>query len=325
MGVSNLPALDAAGEPRKELADIVTDICGSEKIGRDVALAAAVIFAEENGRPATVRDATRVFFRSLDEPVPAIEGHPKSRLVRRLLEEEAGMSDLEVEAALNFLAYHVAIRMQGEIAELLALRRVVDLCEAWRASGRLPPSARVVPGIGLRMRATGRPGWHKGADALVAIREGHEVPAVLAVVEVKSCRPSRRALVRQLNSHWARLPLRLKIGADEWTGVSVPSTAGAAVLVLPRSDRESKRAKPFPPHVTVLDLDLAREDLAACGQALVVWFLERLGEAIFAASADPEGEAFDRLAEALHYAQMRALGAEAQGAATRFLDLLRGG
>lgn len=102
------------------------------------------------------------------------------------------MSDLDVEVALNFLASHVANRMKGEIAELLALRQVLDLVEGWRQSGRPSRSEllrqlashRTRLGLGLRI---GPMEWAQ----VSIIADGDDIPAVLVLP--RNDPPAKRA------------------------------------------------------------------------------------------------------------------------------------
>jgi len=295
------PALDANGQPLPELVAKFGAIAGTPDLGRRLVLACAALAQEFSGKAASVLEVERMIFAALDDPVPAIERHPKAILLRRLLQDDPAMSDGEVEDALNFSMSHVAVKMQGEVAELLALHRVLTELDEMRRSGAVPSGVRLIPGSRIRMRVEGRAGWRKGADGLFVV-ETPESLAIHAIIEIKSNRPSRRKLLRQMNAHRSRLALGLRIDSIEWPADRVILAEGEqlhSILVLP-----PRRSQPMP---VSLSLDVSREQFAASGHALVVWLLEQMGRSLFAKDDDPEDAAINGLRQALYYARLRPL------------------
>lgn len=295
------PALGLNGAPLPDLVAKFGDISGTGEMGARLVSAAATLVGNTTGRPATVLEVERLIFAALDEPVPAILSHPKALLLRRLLHDEAALSDGEVESALWFMRSQVAVKMQGAVGELLALPMLLDLLEQWRSAGVVPAETRLIPGSRIRMRINGRAGWHKGTDGLFVVQT-QETLTVHAIIEIKSNRRSRSELLRQMDSHRTRLGLGIRIDDIEWPAERVIVPEGErlySVLVSPPRRSQPMRLS--------LSLDVSREQLSASGHALVVWLLEQLGRSLFAEDDDPEDAAINALRQALYYARLRPL------------------
>lgn len=341
MSLSDDPAVDASGTPLAELVLKFADITGTRDVGARLVLAADAIFRETRARQATVLDVERIIFGALDEPFPNIVRHPKAVLLQRMLTDEAAMTDDEVEVALHFVASHVAVKMQGEVAELLALRMVIDRLVEWRQAGTVPPTARVISGRGIRMRVAGRSGWYKGVDGLIGVWPDGEdgPPAICGTIEIKSYQPSWRNLRKQVQNNLTRLQQGIRIDGNEWAGerltflgrdrigwagcpIGQPPPALPAILVA--AERPGRAARRHPPDfLTVLTLDLPYDALVASGHALVVWLLEKMGERIYAEPGscpdgmEPEDAAINALNQALYYARMRPLSKEGRSVAEK--------
>jgi hypothetical protein len=348
MSLSDDPAVDASGAPLAELVLKFADIAGTREIGARLVLAADAIFQETRARQATVLDVERIIFGALDEPFPNIVRHPKAVLLQRLLTDEAAMTDDEVEDVLHFVASHVAVKMQGEVAELLALRMVIEQLVEWRQTGTVPPTARVICGRGIRMRVIGRNGWYKGVDGLIGVWPDGEdgPPAICGTIEIKSYQPSWRNLRKQVRNNLTRLQQGIRIEGNAWAGerltflgrdrtgwaacpIGQPPPALPAILVA--AERSGRAARRHPPDfLTVLTLDLPYDALVASGHALVVWLLEKMGERIYAEPSlrpdgmEPEDAAINALNQALYSARMRPLSKEGHSVAEKLYHIHAG-
>ncbi len=343
---SNDLALDSNGVPVDGLTAKFADIVGSQKLAQRLVRAAAGLVMETTGqtRP-TVFDVERILFTALFEPVPNIVHHPKSGLLRQFVTDDSTLSDDEVELLLNFLVGHVAVKMQGEVAELLAFETVIALINGWRNSGLLPSSVRLIPGSTIRMRRDGSAGWYKGADGLIAClpRDNGGPIEIYGIVEVKSYQPSLRDVMIQLRKHQSRLTHGLKLEDVEWpaerlvfavrerdtwqtTRIGMPPSSLPILLV--STSRKSKVRRKTPPHNLVeCELDVPQEEMTACGLSLVTWVIERLGDKFFPVKAshddlgmDPGEAALNGYLQALNYTVQRRLGPTARANAIKLYD-----
>lgn len=310
---SNAPALDAEDRPVRPLVAKFADISGSPDVAGLLVQAAAMLVDECSGRRASVGDVERLLFGAFSEPLPAIRTHPKAKLVRAMLLDDSSLSDQETEDALNFLGSHVAIKMQGEVAEVLGLAAVVAHLRAWRRSGLVPEHARLVEGRSIRMMAAGRAIWCKGADGLIGTWTDDGLGLeVHGIVEVKSRRPSWRSIRRQLNNHRHRLARGLRIDGRELSGEHIRcARQPLALLAAPKDDFGST---PIPGGITAIPFAPSLAELVDAGYGLVLWMIEKMGQDLFVDRASrPEGKDEEEAAknafiQALHYARMRPMG-----------------
>lgn len=336
----NAPALDSNGLPVADLVAKFADITGTREMGERLVLAAAILVTKTKAiSNPTIDDVERILFSALSEPVPNIVNHPKSALFRQFVIDDSKMSDSDVGKTIDFLVKHVADKMKGAAAELLSFVLLFDLVEAWRRLGRLPETARLIPGSAIQMRKRGKSaGWYKGADGLIVTLPDNEAGPIeiYGIVEIKSKQPLLHKSMDQLKRHQARLARGLNLegrvcppdrlvfvtregrGWKKWA-VDKPPADLPIVLVFGQGKHLIKRRKKLA-HLKEVPIDTPYEDLTACGLSLVSWVVERLGDRFLRPEESPDSEemsadekALNGYRQALYFATQRQLSAEARG------------
>jgi len=231
------------------------------------------------------------------------------------------LSDQETASAITFIYSHMVNCFKGHIAELLASRPCNECVQQLRGQRRLPRQARLYIGdiVGAG-RLSGR-GIAKGADMHIlvvpAARDSGRV-TVAGVVEVKSYRCSKRGLSTQLDRHLQRLGAGLRVGDRIFAQGQVrllngdrcqPVRIGVvpATWKLPRrfhfEPTDNGRRLCIDPGSPVADDDQVErigsdewritlrwsaEALASAAYEMTFWYMEKVGEIIYAVDGVPK-------------------------------------
>lgn len=270
-----------------------------------------------------------------------VKTHPTGGLFTRLIQhgpeyedapftsdperEDGLLDDVQAEAAVEFVRSHMVNQFKGQLAELLALRPVIERIEALFTKELSRDTLRLYMGESIRQSESAkgkRNRQARGADGLLLHRGTPSAkPAVAAIVEVKAMRLTSRKLLDQLHQHRARLAGTLRLeerpGAfHEFRGLSAmtPRKGPALLAVVPSrwklsrnftrvpvpgDDRLQPRPDPLParypdpPDATIVNgmyrstLAPSVEELEAAGFAMTFWYMQ---QAARAAGIDDPGQ-----------------------------------
>ena len=252
-----------------------------------------------------------------------------------------GMSDKAVAATIRLIFSSAINSFQGQLAEMLAIRAVLDL------QGRIKCLRGTVLHVGdtVKTKKPGRSEWAKAADLHFLVGTGSGPKArreVRGVVEVKSYLPNEEKIRLQLRRHVSRARRGLKIGAEEFKAGQITMGDGRSkpVLVavvpdtwpLPREYRFEQQGEksflvvkpPEPPEGRdrlerlgedewKITLRWSEEALAAAAYGLTFWYMGELGRMICEkrvpkgwSAMTPEQAGRNAVIEKLYYAMLRA-------------------
>lgn len=256
------------------------------------------------------------------------------------------LSDEETTEVIAFIYAHMVNSFKGAITELLASAPCLSVLKRLQRDEELPSDARLYVGdvVGLT-RAKGK-GYAKGADAHVLIlRSTPDEPRCVilgGVAEVKSYFASERRLRGQLDKHLARAKNGLRVAGVDYPAEHVRVGYGKRRTVIrlmvlphdwklprtfhfePSAHGRSLHADPAAPpekdnRITRLGDDewqitlrWSKEALAAAAYEMTFWYMEKVGEFIYAQGVPKEWSEMTR-AEAgrnaakmmLYYAMLR--------------------
>jgi hypothetical protein len=308
------------------LADIIDfGILGPElalDVERSVArgLEAGSVFDRSANALEVLRDTVSASIRD-------IETHPRGQLLQRFLREgpyerdgpippearTTRLSDEEAATAVRFVYCFMVNSFQGALAELLALAPCVEVMERLRPERRIPRNARLYLADAARAISGGRS--TKAADLhILAMEDGHLL--VAGVAEVKSYSRTWPRVTGQLGNHLRQAALGLHLGAQFYPAdrVTIGGSAPAARIgVLPSRWRLSRRFH-FEPSAIGRDLHTERrpppvesdlierlsdsdwritlrwsqEALAEAAYAMTFWYMEAVGEVVYASGVPTE-------------------------------------
>jgi hypothetical protein len=275
------------------------------------AVAAAITRIHENAR-------AELFLRFLrDGPYEDGGDFPPELAGKRL-------SDAETAAVIAFIYGHMVNCFKGALTELLAVAPSQQILRDLQAEKRPPREATLHVGDAVWTAAKEGDGWLKGADMhfLTEQRTGKGAPAVTVggVVEVKSYFQTAEKLSRQLDQHLVRARRGLRVGDQVYPADRVIIAPGKAKGIaritvvpaqwkLPRSFRFEEKAgrkflhvdPPVPPATgdTIervgpdewrVTLRWSKEALDAAAYNMTFWFMEKVGEALYAGGVPKEWE-----------------------------------
>lgn len=257
------------------------------------------------------------------------------------------LTDEETANVIRFTYSHMVNCFKGALAELLAVGPCMRILRKMQARKRLPLDARLYVGDAIMSRQMKGDAFAKGADLHIlrrcqARRESPTV-AVSGVVEVKSYFQSEERFRRQLNRHVARARRGLRAGKDvfEPDHVIIGHDLGGSVAwisvqpawwQLPRSfcfktegeqrflhvdppvpPKDADEMEQIGPNEWRVILRWSKEALDAAGYDMTFWFMEKVGEALYANSVPPEWKPMtpaqagqNAAKQALYYAILRA-------------------
>ena len=223
----------------RRLASILNSLPLASAIHRSVACALKCPFVHLAGG----KTVWKVFQASLAAASRDIEGHPRGKLFRRLIEYgphhpddpkalasdgETILSDPECGTAVQFIFSHMVNRFKGELAELLALEPCIELVQQLKQDRRVPSEAQVYWGETVHEPSfSGRPAlrrWAKGADGLLVVEGPRARLQVLGIAEVKSMRRSSTSILSQIDHHVGRLTGGLRLRNREFLPEAVSIT-----------------------------------------------------------------------------------------------------
>jgi len=164
----------------------------------------------------------RVHFREMiHRVVRNARDHPRLHTLSALV-QDAGVTDEDSFAALEFIYSCLVNHFKGELAEVLARPLLRTWVSHLASTGLIPDEVEVVPGYDLRApRLAGDPGQHKCADAILRTTadrlarwthvQDHALPSdgvmIAGVVEIKASRKSPPKVLEQLAGHVNRFDL----------------------------------------------------------------------------------------------------------------------
>lgn len=232
------------------------------------------------------------------------------------------LSDAECASATAFIFFHMVNSFKAAIAELLAVRPCLKLLTRLQKNGQLPKKSRLYVGDSVASHAMRGKGLRKGADLYILTEHHHldapEMVNVAGVAEVKSYLLSASRLQRQLNQHLLRAGLGLRVRdrgySSERITVGIEGNGRAVrISVLPSSWKLSRefwfeeaehgrvlRIKATePPQIDDSIMQTAEDDwritlrwsmesLAEAAYVMTFWYMEKVGETVFAKSV-PKG------------------------------------
>lgn len=328
----DVPDLDDVLDP-----ELARDVRGSIESG----LAAGAVFGHEPN--------VEVIFRSeVAEAAHSISRGSRGALLRDFIlkgpypgggaipatDRDRYLSDADVSRVVRYIHGSAINRFKGVLAELLAIRPLVDL------ASRLRPEATVFVGDVLRTRQLRRSVWAKGADFHLISEESC---LLQAVGEVKSYDETLADMLTQLDRHIQRAHLGIRArGGHTAPKIQPRSGASAAARIavrpatwkLPRTFRfqttESGRSlvvdRSSPPtdadsvqevaaKTWLVTLRWSEEALAAAAYDLSFWYMAQVGRLAFEKLGVPREWAEMSPAEAgenavrmcVHYAPLRAV------------------
>jgi hypothetical protein len=235
---------------------------------------------------------------------------------------EKRLSDDETASVITFIYSHMINCFKGALAELLAVGPCLRIMRELQVERRLPRAARLYVCDAVRVAAQHGKGFAKGADLHILASSrasgGTSAVAVGGVAEVKSFFRSLKSLRRQLKQHLAHARRGLRVGnaVHARNAIIVGCADGqpaARIIVLPGKwkfsrpillqQKGGKRVlhvePPAPPsptdtperigalewHVT---LRWSKEALEGAAYEVTCWFMERVGEALYAGGVPKE-------------------------------------
>jgi hypothetical protein len=316
----------------------------------EAGIAAGARFEDQGG-------SDELFDAAVRRAITAIESNDKDELLPRFLSigpyidpippEVAAeyMSDADVAAAIRFIHSSAINAFQGALAEMLAVRPVVQLAREIGQPAGDPGALRAFVGDTVKARPLRSNGWAKAADFHLLSRGGAkgEGITVRGVVEVKSYPISAEKLWPQVDKHLTRARRGLQVQGEEYAGEDVVLEGGiggpAQIVVvpdtweLPRSFRfethgESSCLEVEPPAPPAAEdrverlapdrwqvtLRWSQEALADEAYAMTFWYMGELGRLLYAergvpaewSEMTPEQAGQNAVKMQLYYAILRA-------------------
>lgn len=223
---------------------------------------------------------------------------------------ERRLSDHDTALAVRFIYCFMVNSFQGALAELLALGPCLELLERLQGQGAVPRNARLHVGDAVRAAASGRPAVAKAADLHILADDGDRL-VVAGVAEVKSYSLPWTRVALQLDKHLRRAALGLQVGTRSYSGnqVTVGGCAPAARIGIFPSQWKLSRRFHFEQNATGRELHVERrcppmeadqierssdtdwritlrwsqEALAEAAYAMTFWYMEKVGQVIYAA------------------------------------------
>jgi hypothetical protein len=225
------------------------------------------------------------------------------------------LTDDQTASVITFIYSHMVNCFKGALTEMLAVAPCLRILRDLQSHKDLPREARLHVGDAVWSAARRGTGCAKGADLHILIERRSPKagpPVVVAgVAEVKSyfCPPER--LRRQLDHHLARARRGLRIGKADYSRSQISVGAGGgqparisimpAHWTLPRTFHFEKKdgrkflhvdsAVPPDPRDLVeqvgpmewrVTLRWSKEALDAAAYGMTFWFMEKVGEALYA-------------------------------------------
>ena len=227
--------------------------------------------------------------------------------------EGCRLTDAETSKAITFIYSHVVNCFQGQLAELLAAGPCVQLVDELRTAGRLHPTSRLYIGDSVLCSRGSTRHYRKAADMhIISMGSGpHQESVVQGVVEVKSYSCSANRLRSQLARHIGRIQKNALVSiAENGVRFEVRTICAEKVFTIgvtparwkiPRTFSIIKKDgktlvdvdAPAPPKedacVTEIEpgkwhivLRWSQEALASVAYEMTFWYMEKLGEEVFA-------------------------------------------
>ncbi|MFC1604400.1 hypothetical protein ACFL5F_05160 [Planctomycetota bacterium] len=236
-----------------------------------------------------------------------------------------------METGIAFIYSYMVNCFKGAITEMLAAAPCLKILKEMQKEHCLPPSTRLYAGDSVLVARRWGRGFTKGADLHFLSENcsprGNHLLVVNAVVEVKSYYCSPKRLMRQLDQHLLRAHRGLRVREVEYTTnqITVGYDSGKKAVrvgilparwLLPRTfrfklkgenrvlsvdegrpqDSEDKITRVADDHWRVI-LRWSKEAIAEAAYELTFWYMEKVGEVIYA-SGVPQEWAEMSLAEA---------------------------
>lgn len=250
-----------------------------------------------------------------DGPYEGEDEIPTKMLDKRL-------SDDDTTTVIAFIYSYMVNCFKGAITEMLAAAPCMRILKKMQKERCLPPSTRLYAGDSVLVaRRCGR-GFAKGADLHFLCEHcssiGERSLVVNGVVEVKSYYCSSKRLMKQLDQHLVRAQRGLRVREAEYTTNQITmgySRQGKAIRIgilpahwlLPRTfkfkpkgekrvlsvdegrpqDSKDKVTRVAEDHWRVV-LRWSKEAIAEAAYELTFWYMEKVGEVIYASGVPQE-------------------------------------
>lgn len=232
------------------------------------------------------------------------------------------LSDAEIATAITFIYSHMINCFKGAVAELLAARPCLFLMNQLRLDSGLSGGAKLYVGDAVSVRRAETKSFLKGADLhiLTAERSTNNLSRIVVagVVEVKSYKQSQRHLRDQLDRHLQRVSRGLLVDNVYYSSDAITVGFGrkrqvARISVVPSDWRLSRAfrydetqdgrhlqanvCEPPRKHDEIMQvaddewritLRWSAEALAKAAYEMTFWYMEKVGEIVFASSV-PRG------------------------------------
>ena len=232
------------------------------------------------------------------------------------------LSDADTSAIINFIYSHMVNCFKGAITELLAAEPCMELIRRLQRNNDLPRKTRLYIGDSVRVHTPNGKRLLKGADLHIMVEERRPnfppCVSLVGVAEVKSYICSARRLREQLDQHLRRAKRGVRVNGVDYPAEKVTMGYGrnrrvARIAVLPsdwklpRSFRFKKSGGGRLLHVDAgeppqngdeiiqtgndewrITLRWSKEALAEAAFEMTFWYMEKIGEVIYAESV-PKG------------------------------------
>ncbi len=232
------------------------------------------------------------------------------------------LSDDETTTVIAFIYSYMVNCFKGAITEMLAAAPCMRILKKMQKEHHLPSSAKLYAGDSVLVaRRKGR-GFAKGADLHFFSKNcsprGNRSLVVNGVVEVKSYHCSPKRMMKQLDQHLVRVQRGLRLKEVEYTAsqITVEYNNGKKAVrigilparwLLPRTfrfklkgenrvlsvdeghpqDSEDKITRVAEDHWRVV-LRWSKEAIAEAAYELTFWYMEKVGEVIYASGVPQE-------------------------------------
>jgi hypothetical protein len=273
------------------------------------ALAGAIIAIQKPPRDQLFRDFLLNGPYEKDGPIP-----PEMSACR--------LSDEQTAAAVTLIFSYMVNCFKGAIAELLAVAPCLGVMKRLKDKSVLPMDARLYAGDSVRSRRLRGASFAKGADMHILLLEHPQAPTpgvtVAGVAEVKSYLTSNAKLQSQIDKHVRRAGrglevkgvadpvaqptigigrerrvVRLTVLPDKWrlprTIRFEPSKSGRRLIVdSPAPPQPNGQIEQVGDDCWRITLRWSEEALESIAHEMTFWYMERVGEQIYANNVPKE-------------------------------------
>jgi len=278
-----------------------------------------------------------VFKKAIDSAIYDLERHKKAQLFKRLIlygplnpddppemavtGSTTTLTDDECGSCVQFIYSFMVNRFKGELAELLALKPILDLVHSLQQIKHLPTDLQIYWGEMVHVRSKPRTGstehghYIKGADGLLVQNDNGRI-IVHGIVEVKSYRVGK-VVLNQINRHRTSLKRGVKLGTTEYPSEAITICEPSPIRILVgasswKLDRDLQpndegtqthaivyqdpfgtpvetRTIEIKPDIWKITLGWSREALEQAAYEMTFWYMAQVGGQVYTADNIPKG------------------------------------